>query len=59
MAKFDHQDDGDFKIVASHISSMAEVAPSKIAARWELYEGRTTAISTAEPSAYDLEMWLT
>jgi hypothetical protein len=57
MAKFDHEDDGDFKIVASHISSMAEVAPSKIAARWKLhYEGRTTAISPAEPSAYDLEM---
>jgi hypothetical protein len=50
MAKFDDQGDGDFKIVASHIFSMAEAAPLKVTERWELYEGRTTAISAAEPS---------
>ena len=37
MAKFDREDDCDFKIVASHLSSMAKVAPSKVRENWERF----------------------
>ena len=38
IAKFDDVDDCDFGTVASHLSDMAEEAPSKVAENWERYE---------------------
>ena len=38
IAKFDDANDWDFQTVASHLSEMAEVAPSKVAEKWERYE---------------------
>ena len=35
IAKFDHDDDPDFKIVALHLSQMAKTAPLQIVRRWE------------------------
>ena len=41
IAKFDDADDWDFRIVASHLSEMAGVAPLKVAKKWEQYEQRS------------------
>ena len=38
IAKYGDADDWDFRTVASHLSEMAEVAPSKVAEKWERYE---------------------
>ena len=38
MAKFDREDDWDFKVVASHLSEMSDAAPLQTAKIWELYE---------------------
>ena len=38
IAKFGDADDWDFRTVASHLSEMAEVAPSKVAENWEHYK---------------------
>jgi hypothetical protein len=37
IAKFDHMGDEDFRIVAGHLSLMANAAISKIAERWKDY----------------------
>ena len=38
IAKYGDADDWDFRTVASHLSEMAKVAPSKVAEKWERYE---------------------
>ena len=38
IAKFDDANDWNFRTVASHLSEMAGVAPSKVAKNWERYE---------------------
>jgi len=38
IAKFDRQNDWDFTVVASHLSKMADAAPSEVAKNWEWYE---------------------
>ena len=38
IAKYGDADDWDFRTVASRLSEMAEVAPSKVAEKWERYE---------------------
>ena len=38
IAKYSDADDWDFRTVASRLSEMAEVAPSKVAEKWERYE---------------------
>ena len=38
IAKYGDADDWDFRTLASHLSEMAEVAPSKVAENWERYE---------------------
>jgi hypothetical protein len=38
IAKFDHQDDWDFTVVAAHLSEMAGTAPLNTAKKWEWYE---------------------
>ena len=49
IAKFDDADDWDFQTVASYLSEMAEVAPSKVEENWEQYkqhEGVWTSYKT-------------
>jgi hypothetical protein len=38
IAKFNRDDDWDFTVVASHLSEMADAAPSTTAKNWEGYE---------------------
>ena len=38
IAKYGDADDWDFRTVASRLSEMAEVAPSRVAEKWEWYE---------------------
>ena len=38
IGKFEDANDWDFRTVASHLSEMAEVAPSKVAENWDRYE---------------------
>ena len=38
IAKFGDANDWDFQTVASHLSKMAEVAPLKVAEKWDRYE---------------------
>ena len=38
IAKYDDANVWDFLTVASHLSGMAEVAPSKVVENWDRYE---------------------
>ena len=38
IAKFGDANDRDFQTVASHLSGMAKVAPSKVAENWDRYK---------------------